>query len=206
MVNSESLDDLYPYVKYLAERLIEECKKQFINIKITQTFRDIEYQNYLYAQGRTRAGVKITNAKGGNSFHNYKLAFDICINSKADPYNVELLNKVGKIGKSLGLEWGGDFKTISDRPHFQYSEGLTLTEIKKGKLPKKINEVPNKKQEAIKEVIDMAKSWMQEAGENALKNLNDKKLIDSKTWSEKDLENDKVPLWLFFVMIDRLSK
>jgi peptidoglycan L-alanyl-D-glutamate endopeptidase CwlK len=31
----------------------------------------------LYAIGRTKPGKKVTKAKGGTSYHNYGLAFDI---------------------------------------------------------------------------------------------------------------------------------
>lgn len=208
MIQSEDLNFLFPRVKYLAERLLNECKEQGINIKITQTYRDKEYQDYLYAQGRTRSGNIITNARGGYSFHNFNpsFAFDVCINSKSDAYNIELLNKVGQIGKSIGLEWGGDFKSIVDRPHFQYTEGLTLSQIRAGKLPKKINYVPVDIKKDVKEVIEMAKSWMQENGEKAIESLAEKKLLDKESWKNKDLEKENVPLWLFFVLMDRISK
>jgi hypothetical protein len=55
-------------------------------------------------------------------------------------------------------------------------------------------------------VIEMAKSWMQEKGEKAIESLAEKKLLDKEAWQNKDLEKENVPLWLFFVMMDRISK
>jgi peptidoglycan L-alanyl-D-glutamate endopeptidase CwlK len=37
---------------------------------------------------------------------------------------------LGEEGKKLGLEWGGDFKSFTDRPHFQISNGIKLSVLK----------------------------------------------------------------------------
>ena len=75
----------------------------------------------------------------GDSLHNYGVAFDICpiINGKAIWSDISLFNKVGKIGKELGLEWGGDWKGFVDKPHFQYLGGYTLMDFKKGRIDEK---------------------------------------------------------------------
>lgn len=129
------VNQLYPAVKSKALQLYEACRKAGILITITQTYRSIEYQNELYAKGRTAPGKIVTNCKGGTSPHNYRVAFDICINVKGKAYDEAMLNKAGEIGKKLGLTWGGDFIKIKDRPHFQYYGGLTLGQIKNGRMP-----------------------------------------------------------------------
>ena len=35
------------------------------------------------------------------------------------------------IGKSLGLEWGGDFNSIIDKPHFHCKTGKPMAELRK---------------------------------------------------------------------------
>ncbi|WFD12166.1 M15 family metallopeptidase [Tepidibacter hydrothermalis] len=134
---SRNLEDLHPYVKYLAEKFIQECKKQGIDVLIYSTFRSKEEQDKLYSQGRTASGEKVTNAKGGYSYHNYGLAFDCVpiINKKAQWNRTDLYDVMGKIGKSIGLEWGGDFKSIKDRPHFQWTGGLKIKDLLQGKRP-----------------------------------------------------------------------
>ena len=77
MINSRSLDNLHPYVKQLAEDFIARCKEADIDLIITSTYRDAESQNVLYAQGRTAPGHIVTNARGGQSFHQYRCALDI---------------------------------------------------------------------------------------------------------------------------------
>lgn len=132
------LDELHPQVKALALKLQEKCKATGIEIKIYCTYRSIEEQNKLYAQGRTAVGPIVTNAKGGTSYHNFRVAFDcgpvIC--GKIAWNRTDLFKKVGAIGESIGLEWGGHFKTIVDMPHFQYRGGLTRADFRAGKTLK----------------------------------------------------------------------
>jgi peptidoglycan L-alanyl-D-glutamate endopeptidase CwlK len=137
VINSRDTKLLKPYVQYLCNRLIEECKKQGIEILITSTVRDQEYQSSLYTQGRTKPGSIVTNAKYIGA-HGFGLAFDIVpvVNGKTIWNNAGLWNKIGQIGMSIGLEWGGAWRTIVDKPHFQYVQGLTDTQLRSGMLPK----------------------------------------------------------------------
>lgn len=119
MTHLESLDDR---IRPLAERLIELCKQEGIIIRLTSGRRTIQQQNMLYAQGRTMPGRIVTNAKGGASPHNFGLAFDVVPIKDGKPdWNAPLAvwDRIGELGKSLGLTWGGDFKTLKDRPHFE---------------------------------------------------------------------------------------
>jgi len=126
MINSRDVKELSPKLQELYKKLESECTKLNIPIKLTSTYRDVEYQNMLFNKV-----PKVTNAKGGDSYHNYRLAFDICINIKGKEYDKPLLTQVGNIGKKLGLEWGGDFKKIVDMPHFQFTNGKTIAMLKK---------------------------------------------------------------------------
>jgi len=131
------LSKLHPFVKEVAELFLAECKKQGLNISINETFRTIERQDYLYAQGRTRSGAIVTNSRGSamNSYHQWGLAFDIYNNVTGDAYNINVLNKAGAIGQSMGLEWGGSWAGFVDRPHFQYTFNLSIADLKSGKKP-----------------------------------------------------------------------
>lgn len=71
-------------------------------------------------------GDVVTNAKGGQSFHQYGIAFDI--------YTTDY-KKAGQIGKSIGLEWGGDWKgNLVDRPHFELKKGYKLKDFLDNKV------------------------------------------------------------------------
>jgi peptidoglycan L-alanyl-D-glutamate endopeptidase CwlK len=139
MINSRDVAELHPVVQAKAKAFIAECHAQGIDLIVTSTYRDFASQNALYAQGRTAPGKKVTNAKGGQSFHNFRVAFDIVPMRAGKPvWNTsgadgDLWRRVGGIGKAHGLEWGGDFKSIKDMPHFQYTNGLTLADFNAGK-------------------------------------------------------------------------
>lgn len=137
MINSRKISDLHPFVQDLCNKHVKACKDAGIDLLITSTYRDKQSQDALYAQGRTTPGKIVTKAKGGQSFHNFRVAYDVVpiINGKAIWNNGVLWGKVGAIGKSFGLEWGGDFKSIKDYPHFQYTGGLTLAQFNAGKQP-----------------------------------------------------------------------
>lgn len=100
-----------------------------VRLRFTHTLRTIEEQNYLFSQGRTRGGHIVTNAKGGQSIHNYGLAFDIVILLDEDKngtfekavWNGKWFNVVVAELKRYGFEHGGDWK-FKDAPHFQYKK------------------------------------------------------------------------------------
>ncbi|MGG3893190.1 LysM peptidoglycan-binding domain-containing protein [Geobacillus stearothermophilus] len=134
----KKLQGVHPVVVAKARQLIEEAYREGINVIITQGLRTVEEQNALYAQGRTKPGKIVTNAKGGYSYHNFGLAFDFAILNPdgSVSWNVdEKWKRVAQIGKSLGLEWGGDWKDFKDYPHFQYTFGLSLADLRAGKRP-----------------------------------------------------------------------
>lgn len=134
----DDLNELHPYVKVLAEKLVAEAKKQGLNIKVIDTYRSVARQDYLYAQGRTEPGNIVTNAKGSakSSYHQWRLAFDCIQNLPGKEYDSTVLAKLGKIGESIGLEWGGGWSGFKDAPHFQYTYGLSIAQLNAGaKIP-----------------------------------------------------------------------
>lgn len=135
MISSRKLEDLHPTVREYCERFILACDDAGVDVIITSTFRDEESQNALFAQGRSRPGKRITNARGGDSFHQYRVAFDFApvLNGKIDWNDTKLWKICGEIAEGIGLEWGGNWTKFKDLPHCQYTEGLTLNDFKTGK-------------------------------------------------------------------------
>ena len=135
MINSRNIYLLEQPVLTRVKAFIASCKTQGIDLLITSTFRDVESQNALYAQGRTSPGKIVTNAKGGQSFHQYRCAVDVVplINGKPNWDDNDLWKRIGQLGKAAGLEWAGDWKTFKEMPHFQYTGGLSLSDLQQGK-------------------------------------------------------------------------
>lgn len=64
--------------------------------------------------------TRCTNAKGGQSYHNYGLALYLVeIRNGTALWNNGNCNKIGQLGRKLGFEWGGNFPNFVDNPHFQ---------------------------------------------------------------------------------------
>lgn len=115
---------LHPEVQAIIPKFLDACKQKGLIVKITDTLRTKEEQDKLYAQGRTTAGKIVTWVKYPYSNHNWGMAFDICRNDGKGAYNDSdgWFSKVGQVGKSFGLSWGGDWKDSVDKPHFELTK------------------------------------------------------------------------------------
>ena len=156
-----NVSQLHPELQKKVVKLQKECLKVGIKIKIGECFRTVAEQNALYAKGRTAPGSIVTNARGNSysSMHQWGVAFDFFLDmdvdkdgkTSDDAFNnaTKLFNKVGAIGKKLGLEWGGDWKSIKDLPHFQLPDwGSTTSKLKKKYgTPEKFKETWDDKEE-----------------------------------------------------------
>lgn len=131
-----NINKCHPRLIDLSKKLVSACRGQGLIIGIGESFRTKEEQDALYAKGRTAPGNIVTNAKGSSysSHHQWGTAFDIYRNDGKGVYTDGdgFFEKVGKIGKSIGLEWGGDWKSPVDKPHFQLPDwGSTTVRLKR---------------------------------------------------------------------------
>jgi peptidoglycan L-alanyl-D-glutamate endopeptidase CwlK len=132
-ITQQRIQKLHPSVRDEVTNIIKECDLALTGrakIRITQGLRSFKEQDELYAIGRTKSGKKVTNAKAGQSIHNYGLAVDICLiidgktaswdtakdwdNDKVSDW-YECVNIFAK----YGWDWGGNWKTFKDFPHFE---------------------------------------------------------------------------------------
>lgn len=126
-----------------------------VRLRFAYTYRTGEEQDSLYSIGRTKLYDKngkklgkVTNAKSWQSIHNYGLAFDIVllydkngdgVFETASWNSVIDFDKDGKADwmevvdyfKSVGFEWGGDWKNFKDLPHFQIDFNMSWRDMKK---------------------------------------------------------------------------
>lgn len=157
-VSVKIVSELHPAIKDKVEAAINKAEAgfpQWMAIRIAQGIRDIDYQNGLYAQGRTKPGKIVTDVRGGYSYHNYGLAVDFALlidkdrNGKYDTVSWDTEGdldqdkqkdwmEVVAIFKAAGFEWGGDWKSPIDRPHFQmpfgYKASALLARVNAGML------------------------------------------------------------------------
>lgn len=127
--------ELDPKVARMAEAAMLECTHDGLNVLVTCTYRSGTEQDALYAQGRSKPGPKVTNARAGQSFHQYRVAIDLypLIASKPDfSGKAPEWHKIAKIFKSHGFEWAYEWKRFKEMPHFQYTGGHPLSYFQKG--------------------------------------------------------------------------
>jgi len=129
---------LDPSLRPLALALLETAWQDGIALVVVGGLRTLAEQQLLYDQGRTTPGPIVTNAPPGSSWHNYGLAFDVAIlagGAATYPNDADLWERVGASGKRVGLQWGGDFATFKDRPHFEHHPGISLAQAASGARP-----------------------------------------------------------------------
>lgn len=115
-----------------ARRFMARVLDDGLDARIISATRSYEEQNALFRQGRFgNPGPRVTNARGGQSRHNFAIAWDIGLFEggtylqQAAPYD-----RAAEVGLDGGIEWGGHWQTFQDRPHYQLAVGLLISEVR----------------------------------------------------------------------------
>ena len=98
-----------------ADKLVERAAAEGIDLKVTSLVRSREEQQRLYDAWLARGKTGLPAAPPGKSKHEQGIAFDVAIAGGGSP---EQWQRLGRLGKSMGLRWGGDFSR-SDPVHFE---------------------------------------------------------------------------------------
>lgn len=150
----QRIELLNPLVRESALAVLSEIDERLTSrakVRITYTLRTYKEQQDLYNLGRTVVnpdgkskskpkGNIVTNAQAWQSIHNYGLAFDIAliIDGKTaswdtvkdwDQDGVSDWIECVAVAKKHGWEWGGDWKTFKDMPHFQKDFGYSWQKL-----------------------------------------------------------------------------
>jgi len=123
---------LHPKAQEAARQFLTRLHNAGINARIISGTRTYAEQDELYAKGRTKPGPKVTNAKGGQSNHNFGIAWDIGIFDNQGAYLPEsrLYDRAAEVGLIDGLEWGGNWQNFIDKPHYQLVTGLSVATVR----------------------------------------------------------------------------
>ena len=139
----ERISKLHHSVRNEVSKIINECDAALTGrakVRITQGLRTFEEQQKLYNQR-----PKVTNAKAGQSVHNYGFAVDICLiidgkvaswDTAKDWDNDKISDwyECVKVFAKYGWEWGGNWETFKDLPHFDkkgYNDWKKLITMKR---------------------------------------------------------------------------
>lgn len=129
-------EELHPRLQAKINALIYFCEKKGLKVGISECYRTVKEQDAIYALGRTKPGNIVTNAPGSSysSMHQWRVAFDVYRDDGKGAFNDadSFFKKVSEVGKKIGLEWGGDWKSPVDKPHYQLPYwGSTTKKLKK---------------------------------------------------------------------------
>lgn len=154
-ITLKRIETIHPKLREELRKIYDEICKELTGravCRFSQVYRTFKEQDALYAQGRTKPGAKVTNAKGGQSYHNYGLAVDIVmiIDGKTaswdttkdwDGDKIADWLEVVKIFTKHGWQWGLFNKEGNryDLPHFQKTFGLSISALRKRHDAKKID-------------------------------------------------------------------
>lgn len=120
--------ELHPALAEKVQSFLDQARSEGLDVFVFEGHRSFARQQKLFEKGNN-----VTFANGGNSFHNYGLAVDIVFydqNGNPSWDQKHNWNRLGEIGKDLGLIWGGEFSRIKDMAHFEYHPGYSLMDVK----------------------------------------------------------------------------
>lgn len=147
-VTLNRIEEIHPVLRAELGQIYKEICEALsgkLGCRFVQVYRSIEYQNELYAQGRTKPGQKVTDAKGGYSYHNHGLGVDFCLtndknndgkitsdeivwdrNTDIDGDSLKDWIEVVNVFKKYGWVWGDRW---NDYPHFEKSFGYKPSQL-----------------------------------------------------------------------------
>jgi len=119
-------------------RLGTENGCEYKLISGTRTYAE---QDALYAHGRSGSGRRVTNARGGFSNHNFGIAADggwfrgRKYLDESDPEEASKLHRALAMSVAHSpqceiLEWGGNWRSFEDEPHWNYKTGRSLAQLR----------------------------------------------------------------------------
>lgn len=125
---TDKLEGVHPKLRGVVLRILSVMSDLGHPMLVTDGVRTLEQQKALYAKGRTAPGPIVTNADGELKRSNHQAhadglghAVDCCflVNGQPSWDGAHPWRLYGEIAKVLGCRWGGEFKTIVDRPHIE---------------------------------------------------------------------------------------
>ena len=115
----------------LARQYLSNLDKAGLTGRIISSTRTYAEQDILWQQGRSLPGAIVTNAMGGQSMHNFGLAWDVGIFSKGEYVSTGTkYDEAAEAGMIPGLIWGGNFRKFKDRPHYQVKIDIPVNKIR----------------------------------------------------------------------------
>jgi len=122
----------------VARKFMAKASSGPLTCKIISGTRSYAEQDALYKKGRWgNPGSKVTNARGGQSNHNFCIAWDIGLFDASGKYltgatkaEQRAYEGIAALAADPDLEWGGNWSSFKDRPHYQARTGKTTSQVR----------------------------------------------------------------------------
>jgi peptidoglycan L-alanyl-D-glutamate endopeptidase CwlK len=138
--SEQNIETLLPAAQIKAREFLNAVPKGKLTYRIISGTRTYDEQDALYAIGRTvqRHRRPVTKARGGQSNHNFGIGWDIGIFEGGKYYDGDTREEkaayrdLAQAIKSRlpGVEWGGDWSSFPDPPHYQLPTGKSTSEVR----------------------------------------------------------------------------
>ena len=137
----KNIATLLPAAQKIARQFMKEAASFSLRVSILSGTRTYAEQDALYAIGRTVQMNRktVTNAKGGRSNHNFGIAWDVglfdgtghYLDGKKKSDQVAYADLASLIKQNIpNIEWGGDWRTFVDPPHYQLATGKSADQVR----------------------------------------------------------------------------
>jgi peptidoglycan LD-endopeptidase CwlK len=118
-----NISTLTPKAQVLARQFLKILTSGGLDVRIISGTRTYAEQDALYKIGRFgNPGPIVTKAKGGQSNHNFGIAWDIGIFNHGNYIQTDhdyMLIAPKVLPQFANLEWGGNWISLKDYPHYQ---------------------------------------------------------------------------------------
>ncbi len=176
--NQKIIAKLDPVMQERVTALLRMLEMAGEDVLLTDGYRTVQQQNALYAQGRTKPGKIVTDARGDTSYHVWSVAVDlvpVARNGQVLYDATARYERVAAVARELGMEWGPDVWGY-DTPHFMYRQGLTIADFRAGKRLKPLGPKPLTEDELRQKLknAENALRWAKGPRKNLLTRLFDR--------------------------------
>ena len=133
------LSTIYPPFLEMSRELLVNLYRRQEDFWAISGYRDEDEQDSLYAQGRTKPGNIVTNARFGSSAHNFGIAIDFCKDKDVaragiqPDWNLEAYRPLAEEASELDLEAAFWWQHFKEGPHIQLPlerKGIKLSKLK----------------------------------------------------------------------------
>jgi len=129
--SERAIRTLHPAAQRGARQLLIAVRAAGFDCRVLSGTRSYAEQDALYRRGRFgNTSPRVTNARGGQSNHNFGIAWDIGLFEGGGYLTDDTPYARVSSLRPAAVDWGGDWTTFRDPPHYQLRLPLSVAQIR----------------------------------------------------------------------------